>query len=58
MSSKTQYLAYAEIMFDENTSVENKIARANDSAIRSIVEVDLNYLDQLKQGTKFLEVCP
>ena len=43
--SMTQYLADAEYMFDENTSLEAKLTPSVDSEIGYIVEVDLKYRD-------------
>ena len=54
----TQFLAYAEVIFDENTSLETKLTTSNDSEIKYTKEVDLKSPDERKQKTKCFPCFP
>ena len=52
-SSVAQFSAYAEIMFDEHTSLETILTTPDVSKIGYTVELDLKYPYKIKQRTKY-----
>ena len=54
----TQNLADAEILFEENASLERILTTPSYSEIGYLVEVDLKYPEKMKQKTKYLQFCP
>ena len=54
----SQSLPYGDIKFDSNTDIETIHAISDDSAIGYFLEVDLKYLDEIKDKTKNFSFCP
>ena len=54
----TQYLANAQITFDENTSLETLPATPDDAKIEYRIEMNLNYYDKKNRKTKYSSFCP
>ena len=51
-------LPYDAIKFDKNFKSEEILNAPHDSDIGCFVEVDIKYLDEIKEKTKFFEFCP
>ena len=48
----SEYLPYDEIIFDNKVKLENTLDTPDDSDIGYLIEVDLKYLDHMKEKTK------
>ena len=53
----TQFLAYAETMFDGNASLETILTTSDDSKVGCIVEVYLKILEKIEQKNKVFSIC-
>ena len=55
--TKTQNLADADFIFDENTSLETVLTTADDSKIGFKADVDLKCPDKIKQNQSIYPFC-
>ena len=56
--SMSQSLPYDEFKFDNNVNLEDILNNPDDSDIRYLIEVDLNYPDNIKEKTKNFPFAP
>ena len=56
--SMSEPLPYDEIKFDDNVNLEDILNTPDDSDIGYLIEVDLNYPDNIKEKTKNFPFCP
>ena len=56
--SMSESLPYDEIKFDNNVKLEDILNTPDDSDIGYFIEVDLKYLDNIKEKTKYLPFAP
>ena len=54
----SQSLPYQDLKFDSSTDIETILSTPDNSEIGYFVEVDLKYLDEIKDKTKNFPFCP
>ena len=56
--SMSQMLPYAEIIFEKDNCLEERLNTPNDNEIGSFSEVELKYPDNTKEKTRNFPFCP
>ena len=56
--SMSQMLPYDEIKFEKDICLEEILNKSDDNEIGYVLEVDLNYPDNIKEKTKTFPFCP